>query len=137
MFWYFNQGDEVELMPPPMPGNDEGGGGESDSLTSEEREIFDRINKLRKNQEPPLTPLTLSPALTASAKAWADTMKRTNKFEHNKSDSYYEVISMASNASDNVQSWIDSDAHLSIILNKSLTEMGVGRKPPFAAVHIR
>ena len=150
VFLYFNQSDEVGLSPG-MPGNGPGGGGnggdggdgkgnggESDSLTSEEREIFDGINKIRNNQKPPLPSLTLNPTLVASAKDWTYTMKKNNRFKHSKKYSriYYEIISMAGSASDNVESWKDSKAHLDIILNKDLNEMGVSRINPFATAHL-
>jgi hypothetical protein len=145
VFWYFNQSDEVGLSPG-MPGNGQGGGGnggdgkgnggESDILTSEEREIFDGINKIRNNQNPSLPPLTLNPKLVASAKDWTAKMKKKNKLKHSGSKEYWEIISWGITAADNLKSWKTSEDHLNIIINKSRKEIGVGKEGPFATAHL-
>jgi len=147
VFWYFNSEMNIGFSPG-MSGTGQGDGGndgdgrdewnkgKSDILTSEERKIFDKINEIRENNG--RTPLTLNPTLVASANDWTYTMKKNNKFKHSKKYSklYYEIISMADSASDNVESWKDSKVHLEIILNEGLNEIGVSRINPFATAHL-
>jgi uncharacterized protein YkwD len=117
------------------------------ALSSLESGVVDGINALRAQHG--LMPLTLSPPLTAAARAHTDEMAADGYFEHESANgeafwkriaAYYpegdssfwsvgENLLYASpdiDATGTVQAWIDSPEHLANMLNPSWRDIGVG-----------